>query len=375
MNRRRTAGLLLTAALLAALLLTMLPANSPVAPGDELSRRAIQALSGGSERKGCGNYSPQEDCSPFARLFGEGLPPLPQGPIAVGDALSVESAMDSIHLLPVEPRGNDGRPEDSLIVRVADGQMWLDFAGKDRSGLELTVSIALDSEGGRPVKLVAKAGTDVREIQLAGRPLKSNDGRLRFLAPEAGSNPRFAHWLDMPKAGRPKTYELLAGNMRSVDPAFMPRIARAVFDGMAAPVREEEALGLYPALRSIDEHADFLRAAHVEGWLPQGQIMELVQAAYPDSPALRASWALALCESGGSSPVIDRHCWNRFTGSDADVTSLLRNEVAQLQDIYQPLAPSHPLRLRLERLSAALRKTDAESPDKSPAPEYGGMDK
>jgi hypothetical protein len=91
--------------------------------------------------------------------------------------------------------------------------------------------------------------------------------------------------------------------------------------------------------------------------MPQEQIVAMVNAAYPEAPAARASWALAMCESAVGPPVIDENCWYRLTSDDSAVNTLLINEVVQLQALYATLEPGHPLRLRLDRLSEALHKT------------------
>lgn len=177
-----------------------------------------------------------------------------------------------------------------------------------------------------------------------------------YLVPEAGGqNPRASVWLPMPDRNSPATLEKLAKQLRNADPAFIPRIVKAAIASISAADRPDEALGLYPALRSIELRADILRLARADLWLPKDQSNQLIEQAYQDEPATRAAWALAICESAANPPVLDADCWQRFSISNSDATALLRSAVAELQVLYAPLEPAHPLRLRLKRLSDALQ--------------------
>jgi len=344
--------------LLAVLAWAVLRMGSGIDSAEALSRLALNALVSDSGQGQCDEYNTQGNCSAAARIsraLGLLPPPMP-APVAVGNALSLQRAMESIHLLPLAPRGNDLKPEDSLLVRVSNRQMWLDFAGKNRAGRELKVSIQLDSAGGTPVKLLAQTGSDSKEVQLLGTALTANDRRLRYLVPEPGAdNPKFANWLTMPNDAVPKTYVLLAIALRNTAPEFIPQIAQVIYTSIAA-FRAEDTLGLYPELRNIDQHAAALRAMNAAQWLPQEQLAAMVNAAYPQAPAARAAWALAICESIATFPVIDENCWYRLTADDAAVNALLSAEVVQLQALYSPLEPGHPLRIRLDRLGEALHK-------------------
>ncbi len=325
---------------------------------DTLARLAVDALVARSRHGECATNPTAAECAAYARERREwGFPALAQGPIAVGNALSLESALERVRLVPLVPRGADAKPEDSLRVRVADGRMWMDFAGQDLAGHALTVSIALDSEGGAPVELVAKVGEDTRTVALSGERRKANGGAMMYLVPEAGAQtPRASVWLYLPDRNFPGTFKKLASELPNADPAFIPRIVKAVIGSISVAERPEEALGLYPALRSIELRADILRLARAELWLPKDQSNQLMEQAYRDAPATRAAWALAACEPAAKPPVIDADCWRRFTISDSAAAALLRAAVAELQVLYAPLEPVHPVRLRLQRMGDALAR-------------------
>lgn len=328
---------------------------------DTLIRLSVDALKATNWHHECTGEPPHASrCPELAKgRRASGFPPPPQEPIAVRNAKTLASAMEHVHLMPLVPRGADGKPEDSLIVRLTDGVMWADFVGKDLAGRDLAVSIALDSEGGAPVRLVAKAGANSREISLAGERRVANDGTTLWLLPEAGlQNLRFAIWLTMPTHGHTGALRRLADAMPGVDPAFTPRMIKAMIGSPGVTNQTEENLGLYPALRSIEQRADALRLARVESWLSEDRGRQFVRAAYADDPLTRAAWALAVCESAGEPPVIDTNCWMNFVLADAEVTALLRQEVSDLQALYLALEPAHPVLLRLKRLGNALPSTD-----------------
>ncbi len=323
---------------------------------DTLTRFAVDALATAEWNSKCKQFPTAITCVELAQQRREsGFPALPQGAVAVGDAMAIQADMERIRLMPLVPRYADSKPADSLIVRVANEQMWLDFISKDMAGRELMVSIALDSEGGAPARLVAKLGGESREVPLAGTHRLTNNGEVKYLVPEAGlQNPRFSIWLDLPSKDYPVTFQRLAAALPNADPVFVPRIVRAVIANISATNQPEEALGLYSVLRTIERRADMLRLAHAESWLPAEQSMQLVKQAYRDDPVTRGAWALAMCESAMKPPVIDEVCWLRFTELDTIATDLMRSEVVKLQVLYAVLGPTHPLRLRLERLSEVL---------------------
>ena len=332
--------------------------NAGITTADGLSRLVVNALVINNGREQCEPNDMQSNCSVTARLRrATGFLPPVESPVIVGNARSLFLALESIQLLPVTPRGNDSKPEDSLLVRVSNHKMWLDFAGKSRAGNELKVSIELDVAGGTPVKLIANIGNDTKEVTLRGTAEVANDRKLKYIVPEADvSNPKFANWVYLPNEGRPKTFTMLAITIQHADPEFIPQIAQVVFTslGTASP---EESIGLYPALRIIDRNADGLRAINAHQWLSQEQTVAMVNAAYADAPAARAAWILSMCESTSVQPSIDDNCWYRMTSEDTAVNALLRREINQLQSLYETLEQGHPLRLRLNRLDAALTNT------------------
>ena len=323
---------------------------------DTLTRLAVDALAVGNLRRDCEEDRSAPACAEYARTrHASGFPPLPQTAIAVGDALTIHSAMERVRLLPLSPRGADNKPDDSLIVRVADEHMWLDFVGQDLSGHKLEVSVALASEGGAPVQLVAQLGAQSKTVALAGRHRLTNNGATRYLVPEAGDRNRTTGiWLDMPNESLPLTFKRLADVLPGIDAAFLPSTVKAVVASLVVARRPDEQLKLYPALRTIDHRANILRLAHAERWLPKDQGNRFIKQAFQDDPSTRAAWALAMCESAANPPVLDANCWQQFTAADPEVTALLRGEVTALQTLYAELEPRHPLRLRLKRLSDAL---------------------
>lgn len=365
MNWRRVGFMLLAVAALLAVLRILRSANvdevssgmaDPAIKGleidsvDRLSRFVINTVLTTGWHISCdeGFFSPLQ-CT---ERRNSGFSPLQKAAAAVGDAVAIHNAMTHAGFMPLHP---NAKPGDNLIVRVADEKMWVDFVGKDLAGRELMVSIALDSEGGTPVQLIAKLGTASKVVALAGARRKTNDRATIFLVPRAGEqNPRVGTWLYMPDENHPSTLKELAEVLPDTDPAFVPRVIKAIIASTSTADRPEESLGLYGALQSIEHRADILRLAHADLWLPKDQGKQLVKDAYQDDPVTRAAWALAMCESTADPAVIDADCWQRLMHADSNATALLRNEVAELQILYAPLEPTHPLRLRLKRLSDAL---------------------
>ena len=324
---------------------------------ETLSRLAVDALASVDWHRGCAKTPSAAECAAAARERRVlGFPPLPQGAVGVGNALDIERALERVRLMPVVQRGADARPQDSLLVRVAEGQMWMDFAGKDLAGRELSVSVAVASQGGAPVQLVAKVGTDTRVVALSGERRKANGGAMMFLVPEAGpQNPRASTWLDLPNNNYPGTFKKLAEQLPNADPAFIPPVVKAVITSISIEERPDESLGLYPALRSIELRADALRLARAGLWLPGDQGDQLIKEAFRDEPAIRAAWAMAICEPTATAAVLDGACWQRFAASDPAAIALARSAVSELLALYEPLEPAHPVRLRLKKLQDVLQ--------------------
>jgi hypothetical protein len=319
---------------------------------DMLARRAVDALNPKGWAQQCRDPVDALACAQGARQRREhGFPALPQGAAPTGEAMRIPSAMESIGLVSPVQRGADGLREDTLMVRVADGEMWLDFRGRNLAGAELSVSIALASEGGTPTRLMATLGAQHKEVALAGTSRSANGGAPVWLAPSAAAgNPRAAAWVDMPQRGYPGTYSRLAEVLPATDPAFVAPIVKAVVTAISAHAPPDEALGLYPPLRSIEFRADSLRLAQADRWLGAGA-SRMMRQAYPEQPVVRAAFALATCEAGGALPFIRPGCWTRFAADDPDAAALIRREAEQLEMFYSGLEPDHPLRRRLKRLT------------------------
>jgi len=309
-------------------------------------------------RAQCANGCPDE-----AALRREsGFPP-PPDPLPVGDAMAIPRAFERIRLLPVVARGADDKPADSLIVRVDDGKMWLDFAGGDLAGRALRVSVLLDGEGGRPRQLIATLDGAIRSVELAGQPRRDNGGTPLYLAPAAGDRDvRFAFWLPMPNESHPGTLMLLAQTLPNVDSAFLPSAIKAILAAMAPPAgHPEESLGLYPPLRVIEQRAPMLR--RVQSAL-RDRGVAFIAPAHADDRLLRQAWAMAICEPAARTPDPDDGCWRRFAAADPDAATGLRADIAQLSSVYAELPPGHPLRIRLRKLEAALSFKPAPLVDK-----------
>lgn len=319
---------------------------------DKLARLAVDALSTSGWHANCEEDRTSIECQRLARNRREvGFPALPPNAIPVSGANSLYTAMDRVRLL---PHANT-KAGDDLIVRIFDGQIWMDFFGKDLTGRSLKVSIEVQSEGGKPVQLIAQVDKQTHAIPLAGESELNNAGKELFLVPtRGGSDFASSTWLDIPGDNNAPRLKKLAQELPKVDAAFVPAIVKATIGRISGAVRPEESLGLYPALRLIEQRAEFLRSAQTPLWLPEDQSVQMVRKTYPEDSITRAAWALAACESADKPPVIDSNCWLRHTVSDSEVTDLLRKEVGELAALYAGLEVAHPLRLRLERLRNAL---------------------
>lgn len=325
------------------------------ASADLLARRVVDLLTTGGWTAVC-EQAGEAACAADARKRrAAGFPTLPSAPVNAGEAMRLHATLERAYLLPPVARTADGKPEDSLLVRVDGARIWLDFAGKDLAGRDLAIAIELDSAGGSPLQLVASVGEESRAVALTGAPRRANDGRLAYLVPEAGEQaPRSAVWLHIPqKESAAKAFAGFGRRLADIDPAFMPKLVGALVSSLAAPLRADEHLGLYPALNRIDALADDLRAAGADRWLPPQQRNDFIGVAHRDDPALRAAWALALCESGKPT-TMDRACWESHVGSDVEVRAMLQQEVASLLETYASLDTRHPIRVRLNRLGDVL---------------------
>jgi hypothetical protein len=295
-----------------------------------------------------------------------GFPALPQGQgtLPTGTSLELHRAMERIGFAPVQKRGADGKPEDSLLVRPANGRMWLDFVSKDLGGRDLSASIELESKGGTPINLVTGLNGKSESIHLAGRPRRANDDSLVYLLPEAGTHhARYSVWLNLPNKNFPGTFDQLARNLPLVDAAFIPLIVKAISGDAARDTSPEESLGLYPVLRQMEQKAEVFRALHPDRWLPREHGNRLITQAYPEDPVIRAAWAFATCEPLSKAASIDGNCLLRFTTADPDAAALVRSEIAKQQLLYGDLPEIHPLRTRLKHLNEAFSAVHHDEPD------------
>ena len=322
---------------------------------DTLSRMVADALSLNGWGARCTDEKLVAQCQEMASdRIKSGFPALLQAPLAAGTALEIHRAMERIRFAPIQKRGNDSRPEDSLLVRLTDGRMWLDFTSKDLSGHKLTASIELESKGGTPTSLVTGLDGESRTMRMAGSPRLANDRSVIYLLPEGAiQDTRYSVWLDLPNRNFPGTFDKLTRSLPLVDPAFIAPMIKAIIGDLQANTQPEESLGLYPALRQIEKMADVIRALRPDRLLPPETGNRLIAQTYADDPAIRAAWAFAVCVSTGTPASIDGNCLLRFTAADPDAAALVRSEIAKLQLLYADLPETHPLRIRLKRLDEA----------------------
>lgn len=283
-----------------------------------------------------------------------GFAPVPAGSMAAGNAMEIHYAMERIHLMPEYPNTHPG---DALKLRVGDGQMWVDFIGTDLVGHKAIVSIAFDSEGGKPINMLVQLKGQSKSVVLAGKNHLANDGSILYLAPEAGPQmPKIGMWLSMPDQNRPVTIERLSQNISHIDPVFIPRIFKAALTSAMTATTPELDLGLYPVLRTIEDKAKILRALHADRWLPTEQSVALLSQVYENDAVALAAWALSLCAANDEPMLAETACWQRFALNNPNMINLLRQEVAGLSTIYAALDASHPLRIHLKKWSMALRQ-------------------
>jgi hypothetical protein len=322
---------------------------------DALAQFVADALNRNGWRASCEDQARHPMCGAYARDRRQsGFRPLPGGPLSVPDVASLDRELERIGFA---PRFAPPRRDQAMFVRLTDGRMWLDFAGKDLVGRDRTLSVELDSEGGAMVQMLIAQGAASKVMALAGARRQTPQEAM-FLVPEAapqnaaGGDYRKAIWVTVPKNGRPVLLERLSRLLPTLDPAFVPRVLRPVLADTSNPPGAESAPGA--ALDAIDKLADRLRLLRVARSMPPGQSSRSILQAYRDAPATRAAWALALCEAPDVEPPrIDPACWLNFTSSDPEAVALLRREIAILQPEYRKLEPADPLRLRLRRLSDA----------------------
>jgi hypothetical protein len=318
---------------------------------DLLGLFAADTLRKGAWHERCGDELAASDCPALAQeRRAHGFPALPDGALDVGSALEVINLLERVRLLPVAVRGADNQPEDSLLVRVEEGRMWLDFAGRDLSGRTAKVAVALDSVGGAATELVVELGADSRSLKLDGVAKNDNGGTKMFLLPQASDNmPTFAHWLTMPNEHYPGTFAKFGPALAHTHPAFFASTLQAVLGKTFQAERPEDKLALYPLLHSMEERAALLRQANIASWMPDGVGEQMMLEAYPGQPAARVAWALAMCPPDGQ-----RACLQRLARTDPEAYAILRQEVTTLSSLYATLAVDNPLRVHLRQLADAL---------------------
>jgi hypothetical protein len=319
-----------------------------IATPDLLARYAADALRGGWEEACSMSQSPVV-CAQHARVRrSSGFAPVDGGTKA-GHIDGVVRSLERVRLRQVRP------PElaavsDRPVVRVGDGQLWMDFAGHDLAGHELKLAVMLAMEGGRPVRMVATVDGQSREVNLAGQPRLVNGGAPEYLLPRASTGAyRLGAWLSVP--GRHETWatRAISENLPRSDPSFAAIFIKRMLDALARPERADMDLGMFPPLLMVERRADALRESGAQQWLPQHVGGPLMRAAYPEHPTLRGAWVLAVCEPEPDSVGADAQCWRRETELDPDLLKLLREDLAMLTGWYATLPAQHPLHERLER--------------------------
>jgi hypothetical protein len=334
---------------------------------ETLSRMVADTLAPNGWQERCTDEQADLQCSMLTNdRLKTGYPPLPQTALAAGTALQLERAFERIRFMPRYKRGADNKAEDSLLIHLIDGRMWLDFASKDLTGHELAASVELESKGGTPDKLIISLDGESRTFALAGRPRRANNGSVVYLFPEAplatAQDTRYTLWVNLPNRSLPASFDQLAQKLPLIDMAFIGPMARAIVGDIATDTHPEEILELYPPLHQIEHKAEAIRATHPESWMPRAYGNRLIAEAYPDNPAVRAAWAFATCESNGKPSGIDGNCMLRFVTADPDAAMLVRHEIARLRLLYGDLPENHPIRIRLNRLNEAF---STEHDDKS----------
>jgi hypothetical protein len=329
---------------------------------DMLARYAVDALTPQGWYAQCFDDSSAGICAHMAsERRKNGLPPLQKGPVATGAASDIAPALERVRLLPVVVRGADHLPADSLLVRMEQDLLWLDFIGRDLAGGAFTVAVGLDSKGGTPVTLLAKVGAETRTVALGGTPNVSGNGGQTHLVPLALPGPgQPAVWIYLHE--RPSDDELgrLAQTLPQVDERFVPRVLQNLIGTMTASTASEDILGLYSPLNMVERRADALRKMRVAEWLDRAQATRMIETTYPDDKITRAAWAMASCDPGpqASAPA---DCWQGFTSADPDAAAMLRSEVSAMQVLYAGLDPAHPLRLHIQKMGQALAATPAKT--------------
>lgn len=336
---------------------------------DQLARMVVDNISVYGWYHSCKEALNPATCGPVNRdHVSTGFPPLhgPDAPTPTDSVWVIQREMERIGFRAVQRRGADNYAEDTLLVRLADGKMWVDFDAADMAGHRIVATLELDSAGGRPSSLTVDMNGSKKTVALGGTPVLANDRSMTYLLPEAGETAvRHANWVGMPNQNYPGSFNKLIGTLAGVDPAYVEPMVRAMIDHLGTDVTADEDLGLYPPLWRIETKARVLRGLQPDRWMPREQGNRLIAAAYPNDLIIRAAWAFATCE-GSAAPVnIDHNCVLRFATADPDAAALVRGEVASEQQKVAALPADHPIRVRLDMLANAYHNesSDHAEPD------------
>ena len=324
---------------------------------DTLSLMIADALSMNGWYARCQEINDQTLCPKLARERArQGFPQMPVAQVQTSSVFVVRRLLERINFMPVKQRNADSYPADSLLVRLANGKMWLDFVSKDMVGHKLTLAIELESMGGTPTNMVLALDGISKTMPLAGLANRANDNAMIYLLPEAGASEiRYAVWLNLPNKNYPGTFDRIANTLPRIDPSYIEPMFKAIISDFTATASAEESLGLYPVLWQIEQRAAVFRRLQPDRWMLPDQSNHFIAQSYPNDLVTRTAWAFASCETSGNSVIIDHDCARRFVTADPDAAAMVRSEITKQQLLFGALPDSHPLRIRLNALSDAYR--------------------
>ena len=324
---------------------------------DQLARMVVDSMSYDGWYLNCKEAMNPTRCGPLTRDHAsDGFPPLPEPDAAIPTASVwvIQRDLERIGFTAVQRRGADNYPEDTLLVRLADRKLWMDFGGADMAGHRIMAALELYSVGGRPKSLTLDMDGAKTSVALNGTPVLANDRAMTYLLPEAGDSAiRHANWVNLPNQNYPGTFTKLIHTLPQVDPTFVEPMVRVMVDHMNTAIDANEDLGLYPPLWLIEKKAGILRGLQPDRWMPREQGNRLIAGAYPGDLIIRAAWAFATCEDIAGPALIDHNCVLRFATADPDAAAMVRKEIADEQLKVAALPAGHPIRMRLDTLADA----------------------